>query len=43
MMTGGRGFGLRDRLSGEHGYARMKKLGAIEATAATQRVVPMGS
>ena len=42
MMTGGRGFGLRDRLSGEHGYARMKKLGAIEATAATQRVVPDG-
>jgi electron-transferring-flavoprotein dehydrogenase len=27
MMTGGRGFGVRDRLAGEHGYARMKKLG----------------
>jgi electron-transferring-flavoprotein dehydrogenase len=42
MMTGGRGFGLRDRLSGEHGYARMKKLGTIETKAATQRVVPDG-
>jgi electron-transferring-flavoprotein dehydrogenase len=42
MLTGGRGFGVRDRLSGEHGYARMKKLGQIEAVAKTKRVVPDG-
>ncbi len=42
MMSGGRGFGLHDKLAGEHGYARMKKLGQIEPVQRTKRVVPDG-
>ena len=42
MMTGGRGFGLHDRLAGEEGYARLKKLDQIEPKQKTQRVVPDG-
>jgi electron-transferring-flavoprotein dehydrogenase len=42
LMTGGRGFGVRDRLTGEHGYARMKKIRDGAATAVSRRVVPDG-
>jgi electron-transferring-flavoprotein dehydrogenase len=42
MMTGGRGFGIKDKLAGEHGYARMKKLSELTPTQRTKRVVPDG-
>ena len=43
MMTGGRGFGVRDRLSGAHGYARMKKHASADGNAASKRIVPDGT
>jgi electron-transferring-flavoprotein dehydrogenase len=39
-ITGGRGFGLHDKLSGEAGYARMKKLGTVAPRARERRVAP---
>ncbi len=39
-VTGGRGFGLVDRLAGEEGYARMRKLDAAEPRARERRVAP---
>ena len=42
MMSGGRGFGLIDKLEGHEGYARMKTLDQIEPVARTKRVVPDG-
>ncbi|HEY5348905.1 MAG TPA: electron transfer flavoprotein-ubiquinone oxidoreductase [Candidatus Lustribacter sp.] len=39
-LTGGRGFGLHDRLSGEEGYARMRKLDAFPPQARQRRVPP---
>jgi electron-transferring-flavoprotein dehydrogenase len=42
MMTGGRGFGIHDKLAGEEGYARMKKIGEVELVQRTHRVVPDG-
>jgi electron-transferring-flavoprotein dehydrogenase len=42
LMSGGRGFGIKDKLAGEHGYARMKKLDELTPTQVTRRVVPDG-
>jgi electron-transferring-flavoprotein dehydrogenase len=42
LLTGGRGFGIHDKLSGHEGYARMKKLAERPQTQAAQRVVPDG-
>jgi electron-transferring-flavoprotein dehydrogenase len=42
-LTGGRGFGVRDRLSGEEGYARMRKRDAAIPQALDRRVVPDGT
>jgi electron-transferring-flavoprotein dehydrogenase len=42
LMRGGRGFGIKDKLAGEHGYARMKKLSEMTPTQVTKRVVPDG-
>jgi electron-transferring-flavoprotein dehydrogenase len=42
LMSGGRGFGVKDKLAGEHGYARMKKLSELTPTQVTKRVVPDG-
>ncbi|HTW85255.1 MAG TPA: electron transfer flavoprotein-ubiquinone oxidoreductase [Candidatus Sulfotelmatobacter sp.] len=42
LMTGGRGFGIHDKLAGEEGYARMKPLGQVETVAKSKRVVPDG-
>jgi electron-transferring-flavoprotein dehydrogenase len=42
LMSGGRGFGIKDKLAGEHGYARMKKLDELTPTQVTHRVVPDG-
>jgi electron-transferring-flavoprotein dehydrogenase len=39
-LTGGRGFGFRDKLPGGEGYARMRKLGTIEPRARERRVAP---
>jgi electron-transferring-flavoprotein dehydrogenase len=39
-LTGGRGFGLRDKLDGEAGFARMRKLGAFAPRARERRVTP---
>jgi electron-transferring-flavoprotein dehydrogenase len=39
-LTGGRGFGLHDKLSGEAGYARMRKLGTVALAARERRVTP---
>jgi len=39
-LTGGRGFGLRDKLSGHEGYARMRKADAFGPHAGERRVVP---
>ena len=39
MVTGGRGFGLRDRLPGEPGYARMEKTGERRGPA-IERIIP---
>jgi electron-transferring-flavoprotein dehydrogenase len=39
-LTGGRGFGLHDKLSGEEGYARMRKLAAFTPKAQARRVTP---
>jgi electron-transferring-flavoprotein dehydrogenase len=39
-LTGGRGFGLRDKLAGGEGYARMRKLGTVETRALARRVAP---
>lgn len=42
LMSGGRGFGIKDKLAGEYGHERMKKLGDVEPKAKTRRVVPDG-
>ena len=42
MMTGGRGFGIIDKLKGEYGHERMKKLSDLTPTQKTKRVVPDG-
>jgi electron-transferring-flavoprotein dehydrogenase len=39
-LTGGRGFGLHDKLSGHEGYARMRKLDAFTPHARERRVQP---
>jgi len=39
-LTGGRGFGLHDKLSGEEGFARMRKRSASTSPAAERRVTP---
>jgi electron-transferring-flavoprotein dehydrogenase len=39
-LTGGRGFGLHDKLSGEEGFARMRKRTASASPAAERRVTP---
>jgi electron-transferring-flavoprotein dehydrogenase len=39
-LTGGRGFGLHDKLDGEAGFARMRKLGAFAPRARERRVTP---
>jgi len=39
-LTGGRGFGLHDKLSGHEGYARMRKLDAAAPQARERRVAP---
>jgi electron-transferring-flavoprotein dehydrogenase len=39
-LTGGRGFGLRDKLSGEAGYARMRGIAAFSPSARERRVTP---
>ena len=39
-LTGGRGFGLHDKLSGEAGYARMRKRDASSPRPAARRVTP---
>jgi electron-transferring-flavoprotein dehydrogenase len=41
-LTGGRGFGLHDRLSGHEGYARMRPLATIAPRARETRVAPDG-
>jgi electron-transferring-flavoprotein dehydrogenase len=40
MVTGGRGFGLHDKLSGHAGYARMVKITERAPKAAEKRLVP---
>jgi electron-transferring-flavoprotein dehydrogenase len=42
LATGGRGFGIHDKLAGHAGYARMTKLGAIEPKEKTKRITPDG-
>ena len=42
-LTGGRGFGLHDKLSGHEGYARMRKLGTVVTAALEKRVVADGA
>jgi electron-transferring-flavoprotein dehydrogenase len=42
-LTGGRGFGIHDKLSGHEGYARMRKLGAVALSASERRVAPDGT
>ncbi|MGA2395816.1 MAG: electron transfer flavoprotein-ubiquinone oxidoreductase [Candidatus Lustribacter sp.] len=37
-LTGGRGFGLHDKLSGHEGYARMRKLDSVAPSAREHRV-----
>ena len=39
-VTGGRGFGVADKLHGEAGYARMRKLGTVATSARERRVMP---
>jgi electron-transferring-flavoprotein dehydrogenase len=39
-LTGGRGFGLHDKLSGHEGYARMRALDAVAPQARERRAVP---
>ena len=39
-LTGGRGFGFRDKLPGGEGYARMRKLGTVVPRALERRVAP---
>jgi len=39
-LTGGRGFGLRDKLRGEAGFARMRGIGAFAPRARERRVTP---
>ena len=39
-LTGGRGFGIHDKLSGEEGYARMRKLAQAPPKARELRVAP---
>ena len=39
-LTGGRGFGLHDKLSGEAGYARMRKQNGPTPRAGKRRVTP---
>jgi electron-transferring-flavoprotein dehydrogenase len=39
-LTGGRGFGLHDKLSGEAGFARMRTLDAVAPRARDHRVTP---
>jgi len=40
MITGGRGFGIHDKLSGHEGFARMIKITQRAPTAAGRRLVP---
>ncbi|HYZ15374.1 MAG TPA: electron transfer flavoprotein-ubiquinone oxidoreductase [Candidatus Acidoferrum sp.] len=42
ILTGGRGFGIHDKLSGHAGHSRMRKLGEREQIQKTRRVVPDG-
>lgn len=42
LMTGGRGFGIKDKLAGEFGHERMKKRNELTPTHYTHRVVPDG-
>jgi electron-transferring-flavoprotein dehydrogenase len=42
ILTGGRGFGIRDKLTGHAGHARLQKLGEREQIQKTRRVVPDG-
>ena len=42
-FTGGRGFGIYDKLSGEAGFARMRKLDAFAPKAHEKRVLPDGA
>ncbi len=42
MMTGGRGFGIKDKLAGEFGHERMKKRSELTPVQVTHRVVPDG-
>jgi electron-transferring-flavoprotein dehydrogenase len=39
-LTGGRGFGVRDKLAGGEGYAQMRRLGTVETHALERRVTP---
>jgi electron-transferring-flavoprotein dehydrogenase len=39
-LTGGRGFGLRDKLAGHEGYARMRKVDEVTPYARERRVTP---
>ena len=39
-LTGGRGFGLHDKLSGEAGYARMRGAGSFAPRARDRRIAP---
>jgi electron-transferring-flavoprotein dehydrogenase len=39
-LTGGRGFGLHDKLTGHEGYARMRKLDSFTPAAREKRVTP---
>jgi electron-transferring-flavoprotein dehydrogenase len=42
LMSGGRGFGIKDKLEGEYGHERMKKRSELIPTQVTRRVVPDG-
>ena len=42
IMTGGRGFGIKDKLAGEYGHERLRKLSELTPTQVTKRVVPDG-
>lgn len=42
MMTGGKGFGLHDKLTGHYGHENLKKLSELTPVQVTKRVVPDG-
>jgi electron-transferring-flavoprotein dehydrogenase len=42
LMSGGRGFGIKDKLEGEYGHERMKKRSELTPTQVTHRVLPDG-